>query len=192
MRTNTIIAIDASSLINLIATGWIEEILRATGMQLITTDNIASEVRFLSGPPDDEGNRPQVPINLAYHIQKGHLTCIAIPESGLDLFVDAATQLPDNDASIVALAGSVGAQLATDDGKIRRVARELVPAISLLTSLSIIRSGGDSLQLRPDELMVIASNLRWSANFLAPRGDQDAAWYRGWLEKSTLLPHTLS
>lgn len=175
--STSLVVVDACSLINLIATGRAEELLEGLGLRLVATPRVLEEVRFLSNPPNDEGVRVKVPIDLSELIRGGHLMSQVLPEGAQPLFILAAEQLPDNDASVIALAGTLDVPLVSDDGKIRRIARELLPSVTLRTTLGIIRLGCVALSLpRQDELR-IAYNLRWRGNFLPPRDDPDADWF---------------
>jgi predicted nucleic acid-binding protein len=101
-----------------------------------------------------------------------------------DAFVACAAQLRDEDASCVALAGVLGLPLMTDDGKERRVAKGIFPAIELVSTLSVLNDAVKALSLSEDSLLRVATDLQWRGNFAPPRKDPLATWYANLLRRA--------
>jgi hypothetical protein len=56
--------------------------------------------------------------------------------------------------------------------------------IELVSTLDLIHDAASSLQWSADELVHVASNLRWCGNFAPPKRDPRGAWYLALLERA--------
>ena len=171
-----VLAADACVLINLVATRRPAELLRALGCKLVTTPQAAAQVRFIAGPPDEEGGPTRIAVDPGV-LMAGLLDVRAVPPDGFDLFVRCAVDLDDADASAIALSSALGVALATDDAAERRVAAREAPGVKLVRTLSLIREAAGAMGLEGEPLADLARNLRAGGNFLPPRGDPDGDWF---------------
>jgi predicted nucleic acid-binding protein len=153
-------------------------------MSFIVSAQAKTEVRFLRAPPgpDDEDDGPALePVQLYRLVSAGRLEVRALDEAHADAFAACAARLRDADASCVALAAIAGLGLATDDSKVRRVARELHPELPLFTTLQLVREATGRMRLDGAELHALLRDLRLRGNFAPPRQDPERAWYEALL-----------
>jgi predicted nucleic acid-binding protein len=179
------LVIDACCTLNLLATRRELEIARACDLQLIISDRAHAEALFLHTPPDEEGIRTKEPastkrLRTARRLEVRRLDTDAL----LEAFIQCAARLRDEDASCVALAGGLGVPLMTDDGKERRVARELFPKIDLVSTLEVLHDAVHRLALSRDAQSRLAADLRWRGNFAPPKKDPLSSWYAELLAKA--------
>lgn len=172
------LVIDACCMLNLLATRREIEIASALSLQLLDTTQTCKEPLTLWTPPDADGQRSKEATSTEGLRRAGHLVTRPFDtEALIDAYVDAAARIKDTDASCIALAGVLKLPLLTDDRKERRVARDLFPAIDLVSTLDILADAGGVLAWSDAELRRVASDLRWRGNFAPPRQDPRSAWY---------------
>jgi predicted nucleic acid-binding protein len=176
-----VVAADACVLLNLLATGQAGDLLRALDTSLIATPLAAAEVKYLAGPPDEEGRPTRQTVDLAELTGQGLLVVKAVPQTALELHVRCAADLHEADASSIALAVGCGVPLATDDGLARRVAAREATKLALVGTLALVRGGGAAMGIDREGLVKLARNLRARGNFLPPRQDPDREWYQNLL-----------
>lgn len=176
------VVIDTCCTLNLLATRREVAIVRSLVMQLLDTPQVSREPMTLWTPPDHDGIRTKEPASTGSLRQSGHLRTQPLDTEALvDAFVDAAARIKDADASCIAVAGVLRLPLLTDDRKERRLARQLFPAIELVSTLDLIEEAARTLAWTREELVRIASDLRWRGNFAPPKGDPRGAWYESLL-----------
>ena len=179
------LVIDACCTLNLLATRREVEIVSANDLDLIISEHAHGEAIFLHTPPDDEGVRTKEPASTKRLRGERRLQTRALDtELLLEAFVRCATKLRDEDASCVALAGVLGVPLMTDDGKERRVARELFPEIDLVSTLEVLHGAVKILAWPEEAVLRMATDLRWGGNFMPPRRDPLSSWYADLLQRA--------
>jgi hypothetical protein len=180
----TALVADACFLLNLLATERDAEIVRSLGLRLLSTPQAGAEVRYLAGPRDERGRPTRIPTDVRALVERGDLELVAVPGEAADVFVLCATQLRrDADSTSLALAAHGRLPLATDDRRIREVARAQFPTLELHTTLGVLRRFVEAARLTEAEAGHLAVAVATGGNFLPPRDDPDAAWYRGLLER---------
>lgn len=120
-------AIDACCLIDLLATGSVEAILRAAGLDWHLPSAVQSEVQHVrQHDPAQPGRFLKIAVDLSPLIASGVLkVCGPTDKTELDRFVYYAAQFrSDGEAMCIALAEQRKWALATDDRKAIRVAQE--------------------------------------------------------------------
>ena len=161
------------------------EIVAAAGLDLVMSEIVHHEALFMSTPPDDKGVRTREPASTDRLRQAGRLTTRAHDvDEVVDTFVECAAFLCDPDASCVALAVVFKLPLVTDDGKERRIARNLFPQIEIISTLEILQEALGSLALPDAEVLRIAADLRWRGNFAPPKKDPRSDWYSDLLRRA--------
>ena len=176
-----LIAADACVLLNLLATGRAGDLLRALDASLIATPLAAGEVKYLAGPPDEEGRPTRQTVDLVDLTVVGLLEVKTVPQTALELYVRCAAELHEADASSIALAVGFGVALATDDGLAKKVAAREAAKLELVGTLALVRGGSAAIGIDREGLVQLARNLRMRGNFSPPRQDPDCEWYQGLL-----------
>jgi predicted nucleic acid-binding protein len=180
-----LVVIDACCMLNLLATGREVDIVRSLSLLLLETPQVSREPVSLSTAPDEDGVRRKEPTSTAALRAVGFLETRALStEALLDAFVACAARIKDTDASCIALAGVLKIPLITDDRKERKVATDIFPSIELVSTLDLVHDAASSLQWNADELVEVASNLRWRGNFAPPKRDPRGEWYLALLERA--------
>lgn len=179
------VVIDSCCMLNLLATRREVDIVCALEIRLLDTPQTVDEPLFLWTPPGKDGERTREPATNGALRQTGHLNTRSLDTDVLlDAFVAAAARIKDPDASCIALAGTLGLPLITDDRKERRIATDLFPSIELISTLDILHEASRALRWDAEELARVALELRWRGNFAPPRQDPRAEWYRALLLRS--------
>lgn len=179
------VVIDACCLLNLLATGREQDLVRACEIDLIISGQAHGEALFLHTPPDADGVRSKHLASTERLRTAGRLQIRSLDtEPLIAAFVAWAAQLRDEDASCVALAGALGLPLMTDDGKERRIARAQFPRIDLISTLAVLDEAVRALALPEHELLGLVADLRWRGNFAPPRKDPLAPWYAELLRRA--------
>lgn len=171
------VVVDACGLLNLLATGREIDLVRAVSWTLIMTEFARGETLYLDSRPDAAGRRRRAPASTELLEQSGLFTVRMLDDDWIHAFVQCAEQLPDSDASCVALAGTLGYPLLSDDSRISKVASQLYSSLELISTLDLVRNAANALALGRLDLVVLAQNLRWRGNFLPPRGSPHREWY---------------
>lgn len=179
------LVIDACCTLNVLATRLEVEIVKSCDLTLLISERAHGEALFLHSPPDKDGVRTKHPASTERLRNAGCLEIRALDTTALrDAFVECAAQLRDEDASCVALAGVLGLPLMTDDGKERRVAKSVFPKIEVVSTLTVLHDAADALALSVEDLLRMATDLRWRGNFAPPRRDPLSTWYAELLRKA--------
>lgn len=134
------LVLDASVIINLLATGNAGVILRALAVPLVVTDNVVREIGqgAVNGRPE--------PTLLAELIHDQILKVEKLEGTVLESFFDmvsgrTSTSLGDGEAATLALAYSHGFSAAIDEKKATRIAAERFEALRLITTVDILAYG---------------------------------------------------
>ena len=168
------VVIDTCCTLNLLATRRGVEIASSLDLRLLDTPYVSREPMTLWTPPDHDGVRTREPTSTGSLRQGGHLQTQALDT---DALVDAAARIKDADASCIALAGVLRLPLLTDDRKERSLARHMFHGIELVSTLDIVEEAARTIGWTREELVRVASDLRWRGNFAPPKGDPLGAWY---------------
>jgi predicted nucleic acid-binding protein len=180
-----VLVIDACCTLNLLATRIELEIVHASDLRLVISEQAHGEALFLHSSPDADGARTKHPASTERLRAAKRLEIRGLDSDALiDAFIACAAQLRDEEASCVALAGVLDVPLMTDDAKQQRVARAMFPAIEIVSTLSILRDAARAMRLAEDDLLRIATDLRWGGNFAPPRKDPLSPWYARLLRKA--------
>ena len=114
------VVLDASVLLNLLATGHAAELIRSLGSQGLVCSAVVNETLYIRSEGADD---PPEMVNLQPLLDAGTLEpCNLRGSNEHELFVRYATDLDDGEAMSLALCSARSFVLATDDGKARRIA----------------------------------------------------------------------
>lgn len=169
--------VDACSLLNLLATRREQDLIRALGVVLFVAPKVRAEAVYLDGPADEHGEPTREVVDLAPLEAAGLLRALELGADAADAFIAAATELTDNDAASVALAATRRIPLVTDDGKERRVCRQLFPHVEVVSTLSLVREATERLALDADTMRNLLRDLRLRGSFEPPRSDPNRDWF---------------
>jgi hypothetical protein len=143
-------AIDACCLIDLLASGHAEVILRAGGFAWQLPSAVQGEVQYLrQHDPKQPGKLLKVPADLSGLISSGVLTvCAPKNQKELDRYTHYATVFrSDGESMCLALAERRGWVVATDDRKAIRVARQA--GLTVVSCPELVKAWAASA--RPDQ-----------------------------------------
>lgn len=177
------LAIDACCLLNLLATSREVEIVTTLNVVLVTTPKARSEVLYLGGPPDGEGQPTITSADASALEASGRLIVRALSATVTDTFVATAEALRDADASVVVLAASQKLPLASDDRKLRNHVQSAFPTLELRGTLWIVRAVAERAGWDDRTLRAVALNLRTRGSFLPPKKDPNAEWFAALLRR---------
>jgi predicted nucleic acid-binding protein len=171
--TDVSTVLDTYVLINLLATGRVAEIVRVIAPSRMVCSAVSEESLYLR-PPEAEG-RPEH-VDLQTLITAGVLTPCQI-EGGTeeDLYVTYALELNDGEAMSLAIAQSRNLVLATDERKARRIARENVPLLSIISTAEIIRAWAEGKERR--DVIAVVHSILTRARFRPADSDPLALWW---------------
>lgn len=169
------VILDASTLLNLFATGNAGEILGCfTGSRIVCTA-VASEVLHLR---NEEPTKPPEPISINELISVGVLTK-AEPASSHEesLYVEFASLLDDGEAMSLALCVSRSFCLATDDRKARRVSASLSPPVALLSTAELVKQWAREMDVSRETLRNALLAIERKARFVPWQGYPEKDWW---------------
>jgi hypothetical protein len=138
-------AIDACCIIDLLASGDAEAVLRASGFTWHLPAAVQGEVQYCrQHDPARPGKTVNVPADISGLISSGVLTlCAPENQQELDLFTHyAATFRSDGEAMCLALAAQRKWVIATDDRKALRVARQV--GITAVSCPELVKTWADA------------------------------------------------
>jgi hypothetical protein len=137
--------IDTCCLIDLLASGHAEAILRACGHEWQLPVAVQGEVQFVrQADPADASKFVSVPVDLTRLISAGVLTvCQPDVQVELDLFTQYSMLFrSDGEAMCLALAESRGWLIATDDKKAIRIGRQA--GLTVLSAPQLLKTWADN------------------------------------------------
>ncbi len=177
-------AIDACCLIDVLASGEAEAILRAGGFTWHIPSAVQGEVRYRRGyDPAQPGKIVTVPVDLSGLIASGLLArCDPQNQGELDQFIHyAALFQSDGEAMCLAIAESRGWSIATDDRKAIRVAQQV--GLPVVSCPELIKAWADAT--RPDKasLVQVLTDIQTLAQFRPNSTMPESAW---WLKRLSL------
>ena len=171
------VLVDTCTLINLLATGEAEAIIRSMGRGFAISSAVLQETIYLR--PESDGDPPD-PIDLAPFIDSGVLrVCSLESEEEELLYIDYASQLDDGEAMSLAMARRRGYILATDERKARRLFLEAAGDTARLISTSdLVRNWAECEQVPAEILRNTLQRIERRARFAPPQSDPNTKWWR--------------
>jgi hypothetical protein len=172
------ILIDACCLIDLLASGEMEPILRALGHAWYLPDAVRAEAKFVR---QDDPGRPgaflNVPVDLTPHISSGLLS-LCQPDNSEEQarFLHYATLFrSDGEAMCLALAQSRGWQVATDDRKAIRIAQQA--GLTVLSCPELVKSWADATRPDTPSVVRVLTNIQRLAKLGPTSTMPESAWW---------------
>jgi hypothetical protein len=173
--------IDACCLIDLLASGHAEAVLRAAGFDWHLPAAVQSEVRYVrQHDPDQSGQTVLVAVDLNSLISSGVL-CVCRPNDDreLDRFTQyAAIFRSDGEAMCMAVAERRGWIVATDDRKAIRVGREA--GLTVVSSPQLVKMWADKARPTATALLEALKDIEFLAQF---RPNPSMPEYQWWIDR---------
>lgn len=168
--------LDACVLINLLASGEVEGVLRAAARDSFICTAVEGESIYLR---TDDPKAPLEHIDLRPLIGSGLLIVCSIEGSTeAELYVDYASALDDGEAMSLAIALSRDLVLATDERKARRLFNEAVGDSARLTSTSeLLRCWAEDEGVPTDILKTALLQIEKRARYQPPASDANYQWW---------------
>lgn len=168
--------IDACVLINLLAGGEVEGILRAATRDSLVCSAVERESIYLR---TEDPKTPVELIDLGPLIASGlFIPCRVEGAQESELYVDYAGVLDDGEAMSLAIALSRGYVLATDERKARRLFLESGADPRRLTSTSeMIRRWVASEAVPPERVKAVLLQVERRARYQPPADDVNRQWW---------------
>jgi predicted nucleic acid-binding protein len=171
-----VVVLDTCVLINLVATGQVEDILASMARSVVCAA-VQKESLYL------RSNDPAVsrePVSLDALIAAGLLQPVDVTEGPEEeLYVQHASRLDDGEAMSLAIAQSRGFHLATDDRKGRRLFMEAVGDRSrLLSTAGILREWAECRNVSKHKLREAIIAVVNRAKFTPAEADPDYKWWQ--------------
>lgn len=176
MKQRNYIILDACVLLNLLATGILEEILSLVAQRSMICLLVKDESLYLRNEVDVSENEA---VELIQLVQNGILNiCDFESDVEQELFVNFAVRLDDGEAMSLALALSRNWHLATDDKKARKVFIENNPDNQFLISTSdLIKEWAISTSADNIEVKNVLVRVERKARFRPPNSDVNLQWW---------------
>jgi predicted nucleic acid-binding protein len=172
------VVLDTSVILNLIASGQAEEILKCLQAMCIVATAAAQEVLYIRA---EDPAQPAQPVSTEPWLEAKLISIVSTEgKKEADLYVQFASELDDGEAMSLAICRSRGYVLATDDRKARQLAVSLKPsAVALLSTAEIVYHWATQTALEAEFLRQTINVIERRARFLPPQGDFFRDWWLG-------------
>ena len=176
MTEERILVIDTCVLINLLATGEIEKILRIAAQKSLICSAVKKESLYLRG--EDPAADPEA-IDLFPLVAKGVLAfCQVETPNEEQLYVNYASELEDGEAMTLAIALTRNWELATDERKARRLYKETAGNDKALTTTSqLIRDWVEAEDIADEHIKLVLLRIERRAHYRPPNWDSNNEWW---------------
>ena len=170
--------LDACSLLNLYASGRLEQIATALGLQFSVLPVVyPNESQFVYTRKDSSRLGP-VALDLSASLKTGIVRMgddLSDAENALFLeFADAG--IDDGEAMTAAAAILRGSGLVTDDRKARRVIAERAPQTEIIGSIGLVRRWVESQNVNIAEAREVLINIEICGNYAIGKREPELAW----------------
>ncbi|RMG08580.1 MAG: hypothetical protein D6728_14195 [Cyanobacteria bacterium J055] len=161
------VILDTCFLINFSASGHLIEILQSIPARVFVTETVREKELLTLPNLKDEENAIQFhqPIE-----QKILLVVDFESEAEEELFVNYAYEIGDDGES------ATGA-IATDDKKATSVFKREAPHLQILSTLEIVKSWSEKINLSPSELRILLSDIRVKGRYQPPKNHPLLSWW---------------
>lgn len=164
---------DADVLMNLLASGCVEEVLSDLRMVLLVTPTVAKEAMYLeaAGAGTDRER-----IDLTPLVAKGLVRQLSIDDGELDLLVELARSVDDGEAEVIAVAYVRRLAMATDDRKARRTAAGY--AIEPMSTPELLRQWQVASDVDDPRMGAVLTSVRRRSRYQPPSNHVLASWWQ--------------
>ena len=179
-------AIDACCLIDLLATGHVEAILRAAGLDWYLPSAVESEVQHIrQHDPTQPGQFLKVAVDLSPLKTSGVLQVSApADQPEQDRFVHYATQFrSDGEAMCIAIAEQRGWVVATDDRKAIRIAQRA--GLAIVSCPELVKRWANATGPDQTTLLKVLQDIQMLAQFKPNPAMPEYQWWIDELAKAS-------
>lgn len=173
------VLLDACCVINLFASGRVEEILSALPCHFYVAEKVTEEALYIL-PIGEDADAPSEPeeIDLAPLITGG-LIAIVRPESEEEetAYVDFAAVLDDGEAMTCALAVFRNCDMATDERKAIRILSQRAPQVAIRTTASLIKGWVELIAADPRIVRHTLQSIQIRGRFRPGRQEPLLQWW---------------
>lgn len=176
-----VLLLDACCLINLLATGHLEEVLGILPFLFATSRLVATkEVLAIARDVDEQApiEREVIPASALEHSENLTLMDLSTDQE-LGDFVRFAAELDDGEASICALALSHGGGVATDDRKALRILKREAPEVLTVQTPELLHDWALASKAPAPEIARVLRSIERSARFRPRPGAPRFEWWSG-------------
>jgi hypothetical protein len=163
--------LDACVAINLVASGVpLDDLAASAGVRFTMTSVAAAETLYLA-PDRASGER------MVIDLSARSLDIVELDPDELASFVELAAQVDDGEAATLAVAIHRHLEVATDDRRGSRLAKE--HGIAVVTTASLVRRWANDAAAPAAAIAAAVDAIRRCASFIPPRSDPDYDWWCG-------------
>jgi|SRR5579863_108210 len=174
-----VVVVDACVLLNLYASGRVEEILTSVHSCCLVSRYVCREALWFLASTGQAGDKMErSAIVLDPLVRSGLLTIVDLTLDEQRLFVVLAQELGDGEAASGALAICRSAGLATDDSRARQVFGRQMPPVRVIGTATLLRLWESSLGVDASTVATTLKSIRLGARFHPRSDDEDATWWR--------------
>jgi predicted nucleic acid-binding protein len=177
------VILDACCLINLYASGRIDDILASLSKPVFVARYVwSNEALTVNGAHDSAADMQETRIDLESQILGGLLGLADLETEDEEiLFVNFAANLDDGEAITGAIAAARNWCIATDDRRARNVFADQVPQIQLLSSPELVKHWADVTAAEVDEICLVVQRIRRHGHFVPPASHFLYTWWQNHL-----------
>ena len=174
-----VLLLDASTLLNLYATGRLREIASAGPNRFAVAEYVLREEALFVWQQKSVDEAPEpVPLELSPLIEDGLIEVMTLHAGEeVETFVNFALSIDDGEAITGALAFHRGCAVATDDRKARRVIAERAPLVPLVSTLDLLSEWAETAQLPTRDVRQVMEAMRSSASYVPGPRDPRFEWW---------------
>lgn len=169
------VLLDTCVLLNLLASGECESILRAINNQWLICTAVEQESLYLR---NEDPNNPLQAVSLAplFSMELVQICNVETADEA-QLFVNYSSRLDDGEAMSVALAVARGYFLATDERKARRIFLEASAADRLICTSQIVRTWTETAAISRARAKASLLGIVSKARFFPSASDLNLQWW---------------
>lgn len=173
------IVLDACVVLNLFATGRVEDILGSLPSRFLVSRYARREALWYLGPSEQTmGAGDRRDVDLEPLVASGLVQLADLTAEEENIFVELAQELGDGEAASGAIAVGRSAAVATDDAKARQLFARRVPVIPVVSTAALLRAWAARRGLDRAVIAATLAAIRLGARYY-PRGDDDEAiWWQ--------------
>lgn len=173
-----IIVLDACVVLNLFATGRVEDVLGSLSSRCLVSSYARREALWYLVPGDLSETTERRDIELEPVAAAGLIEIVELTTDEQNTFVELARELGDGEAASGAIAASRSGAVATDDTRAHQVFARRTPAIPVATTAALLRSWEERSAVSRTEVAGTLEAIRLGARYFPKGGGDDAVWWQ--------------